>query len=90
MCVVSKVFGSIDLSGVVMYVSGYLCLMCLLVMYLVGVSEVYYVYLNEDGELYDLLVVCGYVEIVWLLYECEMKLVYYCVCDDGFDLYEVW
>ncbi|ARF86290.1 nucleoside deaminase [Burkholderia cenocepacia] len=86
----SKALGSTNLSGAVMYASGYPCSMCLSAMYLAGVSEVYYAYSNEDGEPYDLSAARGYVEIARPLHEREMKLVYHRARDDGPDLYEAW
>nr|WP_175802711.1 nucleoside deaminase [Burkholderia anthina] len=86
----SKALGSTDLSGSVMYASGYPCSMCLSAMYLAGVSEVYYAYSNEDGEPYDLSAARGYVEIARPLEAREMKLVYHRARDEGQDLYEAW
>ncbi|WP_175688742.1 nucleoside deaminase [Burkholderia anthina] len=86
----SKALGSTDLSGSVVYASGYPCSMCLSAMYLAGVSEVYYAYSNEDGEPYDLSAARGYVEIARPLEAREMKLVYHRARDEGQDLYEAW
>lgn len=57
----------VDLCGVVMYVSGYLCLMCFVVMYCCGICMVYFVYLNEDGEFFGMLIVVMYVEMCCVL-----------------------
>lgn len=86
----SKALGSTDLSGSVVYASGYPCSMCLSAMYLAGVSEVYYAYSNEDGEPYDLSAARGYVEIARPLDQREMKLVHHRARDEGPDLYEAW
>lgn len=86
----SKALGSTDLSGAVVYASGYPCSMCLSAMYLAGVSEVYYAYSNEDGEPYDLSAARGYVEIARPLEQREMKLVHHRARDEGQDLYEAW
>lgn len=86
----AKALGSTDLSGSVVYASGYPCSMCLTAMYLAGVSKVYYAYSNEDGEPYDLSAERGYVEIARPLEEREMKLVYLPARDSGKDLYQAW
>ncbi|EKT4466020.1 nucleoside deaminase [Pseudomonas putida] len=86
----AKALGSTDLSGSVVYASGYPCSMCLTAMYLAGVSKVYYAYSNEDGEPYDLSAERGYVEIARPLEEREMKLIYQPARDAGKDLYEAW
>ncbi|MND43069.1 Guanine deaminase [compost metagenome] len=86
----AKALGSTDLSGSVVYASGYPCSMCLTAMYLAGVSKVYYAYSNEDGEPYDLSAERGYVEIARPLEEREMKLIYQPARDAGQDLYEAW
>lgn len=66
-CQVSQVFGSLCLDGCVIYVSGYFCLMCLVVMYFCGIQVVWFVYFNEDGEVFGLFMVMFYVEMVCLL-----------------------
>ncbi|MFD1559752.1 nucleoside deaminase [Paraburkholderia silviterrae] len=86
----SKAQGSTDLSGAVVYASGYPCSMCLSAMYLAGVGKVYYAYSNEDGEPYDLSAERGYVEIARPLEQREMPLVYHRARDEGQDLYEAW
>lgn len=86
----SKAIGSTDLSGSVMYASGYPCPMCLSAMYLAGVKHVYYAYSNEDGAPYDLSAERGYVELARPLDQREMKLTYAPVRDEGDDLYEAW
>ncbi len=86
----SKALGSTDLSGSIVYASGYPCPMCLTAMYLAGVSHVYYAYSNEDGAPYDLSAERGYVELARPLAERELKLTYARVRDEGEDLYEAW
>ncbi|MDT4818808.1 Guanine deaminase [compost metagenome] len=86
----AKALGSTDLTGSVVYASGYPCSMCLTAMYLAGVSKVYYAYSNEDGEPYDLSAERGYVEIARPLEQREMKLIYQPARDQGKDLYEAW
>ena len=46
----AKALGTTDLSGAVVYASGYPCTMCYTAMLLAGVKMVYYAYSNEDGE----------------------------------------
>ena len=86
----SKAQGSTDLTGAVVYASGYPCPMCLTAMYLAGVSEVYYAYSNEDGEPYDLSAERGYVEIARPIEQREMKITYRPARDQGQDLYKAW
>ena len=86
----AKAQGGTDLSGSVVYASGYPCSMCLTAMYLAGVKEVYYAYSNEDGEPYDLSAARGYVELARPLEQREMKLVSLPVRAEGEDLYEAW
>lgn len=86
----SKAQGSTDLSGAVVYASGYPCPMCLTAMYLAGVSKVYYAYSNEEGEPYDLSAERGYLEIARPLEQREMKLIHHRARDEGQDLYEAW
>ena len=86
----AKALGSTDLTGSVVYASGYPCSMCLTAMYLAGVSQVYYAYSDEDGEPYDLSAERGYVEIARPLEQREMKLIYQPARDEGKDLYEAW
>lgn len=85
-----RVQGSTDLSGAVVYASGYPCPMCLTAMYLAGVSQVYYAYSNEDGAPFDLSAERGYLEIARPVEEREMKIAYLPVRDEGEDLYEAW
>ncbi|BAN49346.1 nucleoside deaminase [Metapseudomonas resinovorans] len=85
-----KAQGSTDLSGSVVYASGYPCSMCLSAMHLAGVSKVYYAYSNEDGEPYDLSAERGYVELARPLEQRELSLTYVRARDEGPDLYEAW
>ena len=86
----AKSLGSTDLSGCIVYASGYPCPMCLAAMYLSGVAQVYYAYSNEDGAPYGLSAERGYVEIARPLDQREMKLQGLRVRDNGEDLYEAW
>ena len=86
----AKALHSTDLSGCIVYASGYPCPMCLTAMYLSGVEKVYYAYSNEDGAPYGLSAERGYIEIARPLDQREMKLQGLRVRDDGEDLYEAW
>lgn len=86
----AKAQGSTDLSGAVVYASGYPCPMCLTAMYLAGIREVYYAYSNEDGEPYDLSAESGYIELNRPVAQREVKLIHRPVRDSGEDLYDAW
>ena len=86
----AKAQGSTDLSGAVMYASGYPCSMCYTAMLLAGVKQVYFAYSNEDGEPYDLSAARGYVELAKPQDQREMALIGQRVRDTGEDLYEAW
>jgi tRNA(Arg) A34 adenosine deaminase TadA len=86
----AKAQGSTDLSGAVMYASGYPCSMCYTAMLLAGVKQVYFAYSNEDGEPYDLSAARGYVELAKSEEQREMALIGQRVRDTGEDLYEAW
>ena len=86
----AKAQGSTDLSGAVVYASGYPCTMCYTAMLLAGVKTVYYAYSNEDGEPYDLSAARGYEQLARPEGEREMALVSHRVRDDGEDLYDAW
>ncbi len=86
----AKALGSTDLSGSVMYASGYPCSMCYTAMLLAGVKTVYYAYSNEDGEPYDLSAERGYAELAKPEGQREMALVCRRVRDHGEDLYKAW
>ena len=87
----AKAQGSTDLSGSVVYASGYPCPMCLTAMYLAGVKRVYFAYSNADGVPYDLSAERGYIEIGRPLDRREMPLAELRVRDPADeDLYEAW
>ena len=86
----AKAQGSTDLSGAVMYASGYPCSMCHTAMLLAGVKQVYFAYSNEDGEPYDLSAARGYVELAKPEDQRELTLISHHVRDEGEDLYEAW
>ena len=86
----AKAQGSTDLSGTVMYASGYPCTMCYTAMLLAGVTKVYFAYSNEDAEPYDLSASRGYAELAKPEDQREMPLISRRVRDEGEDLYEAW
>ncbi|MGE8317226.1 MAG: nucleoside deaminase [Comamonas sp.] len=86
----AKAQGHTDLSGAVVYASGYPCTMCYTAMLLAGVKTVYYAYSNEDGEPFDLSAARGYNELAKAPEAREMQLVSLPVRDEGEDLYEAW
>lgn len=88
--IAAKAQGSTDLSGSVMYASGYPCSMCHTAMLLAGVKKVYFAYSNEDGEPYDLSAARGYVELAKAEDQRELAVVSHRVRDEGEDLYEAW
>lgn len=86
----AKALGTTDLSGAVVYASGYPCTMCYTAMLFAGVKKVYYAYSNEDGEPYDLSAARGYVEFAKPEDQRELTLISHHVRDEGEDLYEAW
>ena len=86
----AKAQGSTDLSGAVVYASGYPCTMCYTAMLLAGVKKVYYAYSNEDGEPYDLSAERGYEQLAKPENKREMSLISHHVRDEGEDLYDAW
>ena len=84
----AKAQGSTDLSGAVMYASGYPCSMCHTAMLLSGVKKVFVAYSNEDGEPYDLSASRGYDELARPADKREMPVINHRVRDAGEDLYE--
>ena len=88
--IAARAQGSTDLSGSVMYASGYPCTMCHTAMLLSGVKKVFVAYSNEDGEPYDLSAARGYEQLARPEGEREMALVSHRVRDEGEDLYDAW
>ena len=88
--IAAKAQGSTDLSGSVMYASGYPCTMCHTAMLLSGVKKVFVAYSNEDGEPYDLSTSRGYEELARPAERRELPVVNQRVRDAGEDLYEAW
>ena len=88
--IAAKAQGSTDLSGSVMYASGYPCTMCHTAMLLSGVKKVFVAYSNEDGEPYDLSASRGYEELARPAERRELPVINQRVRDTGEDLYEAW
>ncbi|KOC20319.1 CMP deaminase [Comamonas testosteroni] len=88
--IAAKAQGSTDLSGSVMYASGYPCSMCHTAMLLAGVKQVYFAYSNEDGEPYDLSAARGYEELARPAGRRELAVIGHRVRDAGEDLYQAW
>ena len=64
--------------------------MCLAVMYLVGIRQVYYAYSNEDGEPFGLSTKNLYAELAKPLSAQAMQLEYRPLRLPEQDLYEAW
>lgn len=88
--IAAKEQGSTDLSGSVIYASGYPCTMCHTAMLLAGVKKVFVAYSNEEGEPYDLSASRGYDELARPEDKREMPVINHRVRDAGEDLYEAW
>lgn len=88
--IAAKAQGSTDLSGSIMYASGYPCTMCHTAMLLAGVKKVFVAYSNEEGEPYDLSASRGYDELARPEDKREMPVINHRVRDAGEDLYEAW
>ena len=88
--IAARAQGSTDLSGSVMYASGYPCTMCHTAMLLSGVKKVFVAYSNEDGEPYDLSAARGYEELARPAERRELPVINQRVRDAGEDLYEAW
>ena len=88
--IAAKAQGSTDLSGSVMYASGYPCTMFHTAMLLSGVKKVFVAYSNEDGEPYDLSASRGYEELARPAERRELRAINQRVRDAGEDLYEAW
>lgn len=69
----SQKLGTSSLDGCIVYASGKPCPMCLTAMRLSGISEVYYVYSDDDGEPYGFSTAGAYAEIAKPLAEQAMK-----------------
>ena len=88
--IAAKAQGSTDLSGSVMYASGYPCTMCHTAMLLSGVKKVFVAYSNEDGEPYERSGSRGDEELARPAERGGVRVVNQRVRDAGEDLYEAW
>ncbi|HEX6137923.1 MAG TPA: nucleoside deaminase [Casimicrobiaceae bacterium] len=77
------------LDGCVMYASGNPCPMCLSLMHMIGIGEVYYAYSNEDGEPFNLSTAKIYAEMAKPLSQQSIRIVHLPV-REAEHLYEVW
>ena len=78
------------LDGTAMYASGQPCPMCLALMHMVGVAEVYYACSNEDGEPYGLSTAAVYAEMAKPLAEHRIRIAHAPLDDGSGSLYELW
>lgn len=78
------------LDGCVIYASGHPCPMCLSAMHLIGISEVYYAYSNDDAETYGLSTAGIYAQMAKPLAQQSIKIEYVPVRSDGDNQYEAW
>jgi tRNA(Arg) A34 adenosine deaminase TadA len=77
------------LDGCVMYASGNPCPMCLALMHMVGIGEVYYAYSNADGEPFELSTARIYAQMAKPLAQQSIRIGYVPVRAGG-HLYEAW
>lgn len=77
------------LDGCVMYASGNPCPMCLSLMHMVGIAEVYFAYSNEQGEPFNLSTARIYAEMAKPYAEQSIRIVHIPV-HEGDHLYEAW
>lgn len=78
------------LDGCAMYASGHPCPMCLSAMHMIGISQVYYAYSNDDAEPYGLSTARIYAEMAKPLSEQSIKIEYMPVRGDGENPYMAW
>jgi len=78
------------LDGCAMYASGHPCPMCLSAMHMIGISQVYYAYSNDDAEPYGLSTARIYAEMAKPLSEQSIKIEYLPVRGDGENPYAAW
>lgn len=78
------------LDGCAMYASGHPCPMCLSAMHMIGISQVYYAYSNDDAEPYGLSTARIYAEMAKPLSEQSIKIEYMPVRGDGENPYKAW
>ena len=78
------------LDGCAMYASGHPCPMCLSAMHMIGISEVYYAYSNDDAEKFGLSSARIYAEMAKPLAQQAIRIEHVPVRGDGEDPYEAW
>lgn len=78
------------LDGCAMYASGHPCPMCLSAMHMIGISEVYYAYSNDDAEKFGLSSARIYSEMAKPLAQQAIRIEHVPVRGDGEDPYEAW
>ncbi len=77
------------LDGYVMYASGNPCPMCMSLMHMTGITEVYYAYSNDEGEPFNLSTAKIYAEMAKPFAQQSMRIVHLPV-REGEHLYESW
>jgi len=77
------------LDGCIMYASGNPCPMCLALMHMIGFTEVYYSYSNDNGEAYGLSTAKIYAQMATPLSQQSMK-IEHVPLHDGEHLYAAW
>jgi guanine deaminase len=77
------------LDGYVMYASGNPCPMCMSLMHMIGIAEVYYAYSNEEGEPFNLSTAKIYAEMAKPFAQQNMRIVHLPL-REGEHLYESW
>lgn len=78
------------LDGCAMYASGHPCPMCLSAMHMIGISQVYYAYSNDDADPYGFSTARIYAEMAKPLSEQSIKIEYVPVRGGGENPYEAW
>ena len=78
------------LDGCAMYASGHPCPMCLSAMHMIGISQVYYAYSNDDAEKFGLSSARIYAEMAKPLAQQAIRIEHVPVRGDGEDPYEAW
>lgn len=86
----AKAQGSPRLEGHVMYASGHPCPMCWAAMHLVGISQVYYAYSNQEAEPYGLSTTALYAELIKPLAAQALPLIHLPLRPSQGDAYALW
>lgn len=81
---------SARLDGCAIYASGHPCPMCLAAMHMIGISQVYYAYSNDDAEPYGLSTARIYAQMAKPLSEQSIEIEYVPTRADGENPYEAW